>query len=77
MTAGFRPVAAVAIVALALSTVFFWARSEKEFRVGDRWLAFVKRNGQVGTILDGKFMPVADARAKLESRASSRHQTGK
>jgi hypothetical protein len=36
-----------------------------EFRVGERWLVRVERNGQVGTILDGQFMSLADARAKL------------
>jgi hypothetical protein len=36
-----------------------------EFRVGERWLVRVERNGQVGTILDGRFMSLADARAKL------------
>jgi len=36
-----------------------------EFRVGERWLERVERDGQVGTILDGRFMSMADARARL------------
>jgi hypothetical protein len=36
-----------------------------EFRVGERWLLRVERNGRVGTILDGRFMSLTDARAKL------------
>ena len=40
-----------------------------EFRVGERWLERVKREGQVGTILDGEFMSVAEARARLAVKA--------
>jgi hypothetical protein len=40
-----------------------------EFSVGDRWLELVKRDGEDGTILDGQFMSVAEARAKLGEKA--------
>ena len=33
--------------------------------LGERWLERVERDGQVGTILEGRFMSIADARAKL------------
>lgn len=36
-----------------------------EFRVGEHWLERVERDGQVGTMLDGRFMSIADARARL------------
>ena len=38
---------------------------KNEFRVGDRWLQLVKQNGAYGTILDGRFMPISEARRKL------------
>jgi|SRR5215471_2722598 len=37
-----------------------------ELRIGERWIERVDRDGKVGTILDGRWMPLADARAKLE-----------
>ena len=43
--------------------------SRVEFRIGERWLERVQRAGQNGTILDGQFMSVADARAKLGVKA--------
>ena len=39
--------------------------AKTEFRVGERWLEYVKRGGRVGTIVDGQFMSIADAAAKL------------
>jgi hypothetical protein len=47
-------------------TNFTDARPQKvEIQVGDRWLEIVKRNGRKGTILDGQFMSVDEARGKL------------
>ena len=39
-----------------------------EFPVGDKWLELVTRDGQKGTMLDGEFMSVPDARIRLEGR---------
>ncbi len=43
-----------------------------EIRAGERWLEQVKRDGQAGTVLDGQFMSVADALAKLGVRGKNR-----
>ena len=43
-----------------------------EIRAGERWLESVKRGGQAGTVLDGQFMSVADALAKLGVRGKNR-----
>jgi hypothetical protein len=40
-----------------------------EVRVGERWLERVDRDGQVGTIVDGRWMTFTDARAKFEPHA--------
>jgi hypothetical protein len=40
-----------------------------EIRVGGRWLEHVERDGRWGTVLDGRFMSVVDARAKLGVKA--------
>lgn len=37
-----------------------------EFRVGDRWLELVTRDGRQGTVVDGEFMSADDARARLQ-----------
>jgi hypothetical protein len=42
-----------------------------EFRVGDRWLERVTSAGRTGTILDGQFMTVEQAREKLSQVATS------
>ena len=39
--------------------------AKTEVRVGERWLEYVKRGDQVGTVVDGQFMPLPDAVAKL------------
>jgi hypothetical protein len=39
-----------------------------ELRIGERWIERVDRDGRAGTILDGRWMSLADARAKLEPR---------
>ena len=38
-----------------------------EMRVGDRWLEIVERDGKRGTVLNGRFMSVAEARAELSA----------
>jgi hypothetical protein len=40
-----------------------------EFRIGERWLEQVKRSGRDGVLLDGQFVSVAEARARLEAKA--------
>jgi hypothetical protein len=39
--------------------------AKTEVRVGERWLEYVQRGNQVGTIVDGQFMSLPDAIAKL------------
>ena len=46
--------------------------AKTEFRVGERWLAYVQRGGRVGTIVDGQFMSIADAAAKLRVKTTNR-----
>src|SRR5476649_2461063 len=41
-----------------------------EFRVGDRWLELVKRDGRAGTILDAEFMSADDARKRLGAKGT-------
>ncbi len=45
--------------------------AKTEFRVGERWLEYVKRGGRAGTIVDGQFMSLADAAAKLGVKATN------
>jgi hypothetical protein len=45
--------------------------AKTEFRAGERWLEFVTRDGRAGTIVDGQFMSIADAVAKLGSKATN------
>jgi hypothetical protein len=40
-----------------------------EVRLGDRWLEVSVRNGQSGTVLDGRFMSIGDARSYLGDRS--------
>jgi len=40
---------------------------KREFRVGERWLEVVARDGKDGTILDGEFMSGAEARLRLSA----------
>jgi hypothetical protein len=42
-----------------------------EFRLGERWLEHVERDGRWGTVLDGHFMSVADALTKLGVKAKN------
>jgi hypothetical protein len=44
-----------------------------EIRVGERWLEHLERDGRWGTVLDGQFMSVADALAKLGVKAAQKH----
>jgi len=46
--------------------------AKTEFRVGERWLEYLKRGGRVGTIVDGQFMSIADAAAKLRVKTTNR-----
>src|SRR4051794_1146268 len=39
--------------------------AKTEVRVGQRWVDTVKRDGQIGMIVDGRFMSVGEALAKL------------
>jgi hypothetical protein len=45
--------------------------AKTEFRVGERWLEYVKRGGRAGTIVDGQFMSIADAAAKLGVKSTN------
>lgn len=45
--------------------------AKTEFRVGERWLEYVKRGDRVGTIVVGQFMSIADAAAKLRVKATN------
>jgi len=40
---------------------------KEEMRVGDHWLAIVERDGKRGTVLNGRFMSIAEARAELSA----------
>lgn len=37
-----------------------------EARIAERWLEIVNQDGQMGTVVDGQFMSIAEARARLE-----------
>ena len=37
---------------------------KQEWKIGNRWLEIVKRDGSTGVVLDGTFMSVTDARKK-------------
>jgi hypothetical protein len=41
-----------------------------EFRLGERWPEYVKRGGQVGTMIDGEFMSISAAASKLGVKAA-------
>jgi hypothetical protein len=41
--------------------------AKTEVRIGERWVETVKRDGQTGMIVDGRFMSVAEALAKLKA----------
>jgi hypothetical protein len=42
------------------------AAQKREVRMGDRWFEVIKRNGRSGTLVDGRFMSLDEAREKLE-----------
>jgi hypothetical protein len=39
-----------------------------EFRIGERWLELVTREGKQGAVVDGEFMSADEARARLQKR---------
>lgn len=43
--------------------------TKTEFRAGDQWLEFVKRDGRGGTVLNGRFVSIDDALARRGERA--------
>src|SRR5689334_9848239 len=42
--------------------------AKHEVRLGDRWLEVTRRDGQSGTVLDGRFMAINEARAYLSAQ---------
>lgn len=46
-------------------------QSKTEFRVGERWLERVDRDGKTGTILDGRFMSIAECRREAWSESET------
>ncbi len=54
----------------ARTTTFEAGRTLREYRVGDRWLEIVQQGRKLGVVVDGQFMTIPEAVAKLPQSKS-------